>query len=249
MTPELFRAGMHWLEPVRSCIRVVHLNWRGEPLMNPYFEDLLRFYGDDWSATPMHWHTNGLLLTRKRAEQIVAASPPHRLFVSIDGGTRESHERNRGPDTFRPALAGLRNLMKANGRDGPLRVGLYQIDFGVPPEDYDPEFAELAAEAAEWIRVPAVEADGSEGGEPIPHDGACFWAGHALCIDSSGGVSVCVLSRQQLGRVGDLTRDSVFQVLERTAQWRRELTSAGRCGRSQCAGCKKRNGAPFADAA
>jgi MoaA/NifB/PqqE/SkfB family radical SAM enzyme len=244
LAPGLFRDILHWLEPVRPAIRVMHLNWRGEPLMNPHFERLLSIYGGGWESIPLHWHTNGLLLTRRRAGSLVAASPPHRMFVSIDGGTEATHDANRGAGTFRRSLAGLRNLLDVNGETGPLSVGLYQIDFGVPHGSYDPEFLELAGRAREWVRVPAVLADGSEGDDSVPHQGACFWAGYALCIDPTGEVSVCVLARGRLGSLGNIRDDSVLEVIRRASAWRDTLASQGRGAKLQCSGCKKKDGVP-----
>jgi len=230
---------------VRSRIQVAHLNWRGEPLMNPHFEQLLDLYMERWSDVPMHWHTNGLLLTRKRASRIVSASKPHRLFVSIDGGTQELHERNRGRDTFRPALNGLRNLLDENGADGPLQVGLYQIDWGIPDAEYDPEFSQLARRVHEWIRVPPLGEDGTEPGT-ASYRNACFWAGHSLCIDPLGKVSICLLSRGEQSLIGDLSTEPVDSILERAAQWRHELSTRGRQSKSQCSSCRKRDGHAYA---
>ena len=243
-----FHRLIDWLEPVRPQIKVLHLNWLGEPLMNPHFEELLQVHGERVYDIPMHWHTNGTLLTKNRARKIVAASRPHRVFVSIDGGTTATHEKNRGVGTFRRSVVGLRNLLEANEEAGrPLSVGVYQIEFGVPRRDYDPEFAELASRASEWIRVVPLEGDGAEGGAPQACDSACFWAGHALCIDSSGRVAVCVISRGANGTIGHLDRDSVFDVIRRSGEWRAALIREGRQSQSHCSACRKKNGSPFVD--
>lgn len=244
MSPELLSRVLDKLDPVRSRIQVAHLNWRGEPLMNPQFERLLEVYMARWADVPMHWHTNGLLLTRKRARRIIAASQPHRLFVSIDGGTRELHEKNRGEDTFRPALEGLRNLLDENGSDGPLQIGLYQIDWGAPEAEYDEEFLELARRVREWVRVPALGEDGEEpAGSTSTH--ACFWAGHALCIDPQGKVSICLLARGERSVIGHLIEDSLESILTRAMQWRLTLATQGRRAMPQCRDCRKRDGSPF----
>ncbi len=146
--------------------------------------------------------------------------------------------------TFRASLKGLGNLLTANGTGGPLAVGLYQIDFGIARERYDPEFLALAHRCHEWIAVNPVEHDGSEGASPHNFDRACFWAGHALCIDSFGEVSVCVLSNRSSGSLGHIEHDSVFEVIARTTEWRSVLEESGRAARAQCAQCKKMNGGP-----
>lgn len=245
LTPERFNFLIDWLQPVLPRVKVFHLNWQGEPLMNPSFEELLQIFGRRIPDIPMHWHTNGTLLTRKRAQKLVAAAPAHSVFVSIDGGTLESHERNRGPDSFRPSLAGLRNLLEANERAGcPLKVGVYQIELGIAPDDYDAEFRELTARASQWIRVVPLEQDGGEGMHLEEYDRACFWAGHALCIDPAGRVAVCVISRGMEGTVGHIDKDDVFAVIERAREWRAELIEQGRHARRHCRNCRKKNGSP-----
>lgn len=97
-------------------LRMVHLNWRGEPLINPEFPALLECTLSTLQATALHWHTNGTLLTR-RAKEIVAASVSENFaYVSIDGGNQTTHEANRGVATFRRSLAGLRSLIDAESR-------------------------------------------------------------------------------------------------------------------------------------
>lgn len=246
LTPARLDFLIDWLQPVLPRIRVFHLNWRGEPLMNPEFEKLLQIFGRRIPAIPMHWHTNGTLLTKKRAHRLVDSAPAHSVFVSIDGGTLETHERNRGRDSFRPALAGLRNLLEANESAGrPIKVGIYQIELGISPDDYDPEFRELSARASQWIKVLPLEHDGTEGMHVEAYDSACFWAGHALCVDSFGKVAVCVISRGEDGTVGHIDRDDVFAVIERAREWRDDLTHQGRHARRHCRNCRKKNGAPM----
>jgi sulfatase maturation enzyme AslB (radical SAM superfamily) len=245
MSPETLNRILDQLEPVKKSIRVVHLNWRGEPLMNARFEELLQLYFERWPEVPMHWHTNGILLTPRRAERLVGASRPHTLFVSIDGGTEAAHERNRGVGSFRPALKGLRNLIAANGRNGPLRVGVYQIDFGVPASEFDPEFVELAQRAHEWVRFAPLELDGAEAAANEPFDRACFWAGHAMCIDPLGRVSVCLLAKGEYGVLGDLLQDRVENIIDRAQVWRSVLSTHGRSSKSQCSACRKKNGGPL----
>jgi hypothetical protein len=49
----------------------------------------------------------------------------------------------------------------------------------------------------------------------VKTNGACFWAGHALCIAPSGDVSICLLSHCSSGIIGNLVNDRVEDVVAR----------------------------------
>ena len=74
-------------------------NWRGEPLMNKNFPLLLKQLMAEKPNCEVDFHTNATLLTEDRAEAIASVAEDYKIFVSIDGGTRESHEKNRVRET------------------------------------------------------------------------------------------------------------------------------------------------------
>jgi MoaA/NifB/PqqE/SkfB family radical SAM enzyme len=203
------------------------------------------------------------------ASAIVAHSGPQMIYVSIDGGTEALHDTNRGRGTFRSSIAGAWTLLKAReekGRgDGNPRIGVYQLDLGVPAEGYDPEFVELVSAVDEWIRVNPVVSGGADsavemkaevgdgavfshgvgdGEDPLAW-GACFWAGNALCVAPSGDVSVCLLSHHSSGVVGNLLREPAGVVVRRAREFRRRLDEEKRRGVAHCRGCQKSCGDAF----
>jgi sulfatase maturation enzyme AslB (radical SAM superfamily) len=92
-------------------VKTIHLNWRGEPLMNNRFHELLAVTRDIMPDIQLQWHTNGTMLTRKRARQLLEVKHRHKIFVSIDGGNALSHDLNRGEGTFMRTLRGLEILL------------------------------------------------------------------------------------------------------------------------------------------
>lgn len=82
----------------------------GEPLMRRDLEEIAAYARRKGLIVGVN--TNGTLLTAKRAESI--ANVFDTVFVSLDG-FEETHDAIRGEKgTFREALAGLKNLVKAN---------------------------------------------------------------------------------------------------------------------------------------
>ncbi len=270
LSPEDFELILDNVESDPSLeINLVHLNWRGEPLLNPRFTELLDVLGRRERLLPAHWHTNGTILHEKLSEAIVSHSGPQMIYISIDGGNELVHDANRGRGTFRSAIAGAWTLLKAREKsqrqDGNPRIGIYQLEMGEPMERYDPEFLELTSMVDEWIRIDPVVSDGSDtpvelklnadgssdiatrresDADPL-NWGACFWAGNAFCVAPNGDVSVCLLSHSPLGVVGNLLREPARVVIERAQSFRRRLEVEKRRGVQHCKGCQKSCGDAF----
>jgi len=165
-------------------IQKLNFNWRGDPLMNPDFLELLAEVEGRNLHFPMEFHTNGTTLDQQVAGELVAIVKRIQIFVSIDGGTESSHDFNRGAGTYRKALSGLDHLLQERGSGTEPRIGLFQLDLGVAEDQYDPEFLRLAAKVDEWVRIdpihptsgrrihPRVPGSGStRGGESAGHGG------------------------------------------------------------------------------
>jgi hypothetical protein len=76
---------------------------------------------------------------------------------------------------------------------------------------------------------------------PVPK-GACFWAGHTLCLAPDGQVSICVISHGRAGIVGNLFTESPEQVVERALAFRARLDAESRACVGHCASCRKPEG-------
>lgn len=263
LTPETLRLMLTKLQDSSSiAVQSIHLNWRGEPLMNPHFAKLLRVVSEVMPAVKLQWHTNGTMLTQKRAREILAVGFPHKIFVSIDGGNALSHDLNRGAGTFEKALRGLSTLLDlARGHDD-LTIGVYQIDLGEPIEQYDPRFRALLERVDQHVRVKPLLPGGAEQavtdvqhlrsdddlgrmlaeeilpGAPVPQ-APCFWAGRVFCIAPTGDVSICVISHGPSGIIGNLLEDNVDRVLAGGLAFRCGLADNGRQSTAHCRSCRK----------
>jgi MoaA/NifB/PqqE/SkfB family radical SAM enzyme len=135
------------------ALQKLNFNWRGDPLMNPDFVSLLRELENRRLAFPVEFHTNGTTIDEQTADQLVQTADRTQIFVSIDGGNETSHDFNRGDGTFRAAVGGLCRLLEARGERPTPRIGLFQLDLGVPEAAYDAEFAGVAERVDEWVRI------------------------------------------------------------------------------------------------
>jgi sulfatase maturation enzyme AslB (radical SAM superfamily) len=268
LTPKMLESILAAIAESRTAApRELTFNWRGEPLMNKDFETLLAILRDRGPDCPRQFHSNAMLFSRRRAAAIAANAGEMRIFLSIDGGTPESHDANRGAGTFSRALRGARELLRAREVNPALQVILYQLDLGVPVEDYDAEFLALAEACDDWQRVSPVVEGGEEGAAAKPslvslaalnknargseprtapvstnHLRSCFWAGNSLNIAPDGTCSICILSSRDDGILGNVLRDGVDELLERAWLWRSRLDTDGRGGVAHCSGCRKCEG-------
>lgn len=269
MTPENLETMLRDMVDSPSIeIQSIHLNWRGEPLMNKRFSDLLRVVSEVTPSVPLQYHTNGTMLTEKRVADVLAVDYPHTIFVSLDGGNRLSHDLNRGEGNFEKTIAGLERLLDRGGGRPGLTIGVYQIDLNEPVEDYDPRFLRLLERVDRYEKVKPLLPGGAEQAvsdvENLQSDGTldrmlseevlphlpvpqlpCFWAGHVFCVAPNGDVSICVISHGAQGIIGNLLTDGVDRVLAGALAFRCNLADRGRSAVKHCSSCRKPAGRIF----
>ena len=247
-----------------AAVQELTFNWRGEPLMNPRFPELLAMVMARRSGFPVQFHTNAMLLTRRLAARVIAAAGDCTIYLSIDGGSRASHEANRGAGTYDRAIAGAWQLLDARGAAPRPRIVLYQLDLRERRAAYDDEFLRLARSVDAWQRVSPILPSGddlalprqpeTDGGAAMVSDwadvppaaqlpaGPCFWAGNAVCVSPAGEAFVCLLGRHGSGRVGNLCSEPLSALVRRARRFRELILAAGRQNVPHCAGCRKCEG-------
>ncbi len=103
----------------------------GEPLLRPDIFDIAR-YGTE-KGLRMVMAPNGTLITQRLAQQMADAGI-QRISVSLDGATRESHDRFRGVDgAFDGALRGIK-LAKDAGIEFQINTTITKTNLKEIPE-------------------------------------------------------------------------------------------------------------------
>jgi hypothetical protein len=243
MRLEVFDAVIQRFRGASAQVVKFHLNWRGEPTSNPHLPDMLaRLASSGWDV---EWHTNGTMLHRKRAVRIVTANPQHSIFVSLDGGNAAAFERNRGPGTWLRALRGLEALLEARGSEPWPRIGIYQLDLGVPRDQYDHRFLSLIDLVDRYVVVKPIDVDGGSIDTVQPRTviptGPCFWLGNALAVDIHGGAWTCLLGSGT--RLGSLLHQDVDDLLSKARALRGRVEAETRAVIPGCSRCRKEEGA------
>ncbi|MFN8343455.1 MAG: SPASM domain-containing protein [Spirosomataceae bacterium] len=266
MTPETLRRILDKIEyQDRFLVQQITFNWRGEPLMNKQYIELLRVFEGRRYIYDLQFHTNATLLTEKTVKSLLSIKVPYTVYLSIDGGSAASHDLHRGLGTFKKAMRGARELLSQRGERKNPTVGLYQLDLLECEENYDPEFISLKSEVDLYQRVRPVLPDGDEevfrtqsttvGGSSLVKEwerksfvkkipqGPCFWAGNSLNITPMGDVYICILSHTTDGLLGNILMDDVEEIVERASNFRRLLENEGRSSVPHCRSCSKGVGA------
>lgn len=238
------------LQAILNCkiaVPKVHLSWKGEPTLNPYFPEILKTF---WKMAPffdIEWHTNATLLTEDYAAKIISAHPRQKIMLSLDGGNKHSYEQNRGHGTWSRALAGSEAILKARKSEPSVSIGVYQLDLGVSPTDYDPRFTVLLNQIDSFEIKKPVRDDGlpldviQPGNVPT---GPCFWVGNAIAIQPNGDVFTCIL--KQGTQIGNILQDSIESLIARAQNLRENISSEGRQNAiyKGCRECFKQEGVP-----
>jgi radical SAM protein with 4Fe4S-binding SPASM domain len=106
-------------------LRRLTLQGLGEPLLSPHLVDMVRHAGRH--GIEVGFNTNGTLLGRQRAEELVEAGLGW-LHVSLDGATAATYEDVRHgtalaprPGQFERVVGNLRSLVTARGQAGGAR--------------------------------------------------------------------------------------------------------------------------------
>ncbi|MFW6374488.1 MAG: radical SAM protein, partial [Thermodesulfobacteriota bacterium] len=124
-------AGLRLLDQIADTGNPIVILTGGEPLLRDDIFEIAR-YGTD-QGLRMVMAVNGTLITEAVADQMKAAGI-QRISVSLDGATREQHDRFRGVDgAFDGALEGLR-LARQAGIEFQINTTITKANLAQMPE-------------------------------------------------------------------------------------------------------------------
>jgi len=101
-------------ECAKYKIPALKLNWRGEPMLNNNFTEMLR-YAKAKGILEVTSLTNGTLMNEDICREIVAAKMDQ-IVVSIDGITKETYEKIRIGADYDVVLNNVKNLLRIRGK-------------------------------------------------------------------------------------------------------------------------------------
>ena len=203
----LYRKIIDDLAAMPEPIKTLRLYKDGEPLLNPWFADMVRYAKAKGQFGQVDTTTNGSLLTHRIIFDLID-SGLDKIFISVPANYDSSyiwpvqhlyeHSRNKNN--------GLRLYVKIIG-DGMSEIEKedFYKDFG---NISDRIFIEHIAPCWPEYDVHGVNKEVGIYGQPIKEVQTCPYIFYSLSINSDGTVSLCFLDRSHAMLLGDLKKES-----------------------------------------
>ncbi|MHB0913134.1 MAG: radical SAM protein [Armatimonadota bacterium] len=227
-------------------VQQFNLFHRGEPLLHPQIGEMVSYASSRGIRTRIN--TNGTLLTKEKAEELVGAGLDM-LSFSFDGYDREMYEANRRGADFDATLGNILSLLRvkrARGSEKPF-VAIELMEISERPR------AEIDIMRREFLRrfegLPLdkfiLRRPHNWGGMLGSAEGkagiACPLLWHALVVFWDGRVFPCPQDFFGVLRIGDVRSESLFDIWngEALRALRAEMRRPGDVMLKPCAECDR----------
>lgn len=216
MKPETFRK---IIDEAKDFANDIYLHHRGEPLTNPDFVEMLSYAKKAGLKT--RFHTNGTLLTREKADQLLSIGP-NLVSFSVDGFDRETYEKVRAGASFEKTIENIRYFAgqkKKLGLDLPYIV-IEKIRFkNASAPAADSQAVTLRKELLDGGVDEIIEKEeyvwaGDNKGIPLPPRtcSCCTFPWYAMVICSDGTVTPCPQDFFARMVMGNVTKQSLREI-------------------------------------
>lgn len=110
----------------------IKLNYRGEPLLNPDIARMVK-YAKQKGILEVQFNTNGVLLDKKKTEQLIDARLD-RIIFSFDGATKKTYEKIRKGSNYDIVVKNIKNLVKIRDKKN-MKRPLVRVQMVKMPEN------------------------------------------------------------------------------------------------------------------
>lgn len=231
------------LQEFPEPVKVLRLYKEGEPLMNKRFADMVRYARASDKIERIDTTTNGVLLTPKTSEAIIAAGIDQ-INISVNGVRSEQFlELVRTKVNFDRFVANIKYLYSIKGD---CEIYIKAIEENLTPDDrklFLDTFGDIADRVffehlfANWPDfesdiIPQETSIGHYGDEVLERS-VCPYIFYSTTINSDGSVSLCVQDWARKLVVGSVEEQSVRDI------WLGQRLNAHRL--AHLSGCRKDN--------
>jgi radical SAM protein with 4Fe4S-binding SPASM domain len=194
-------------ECAANGLPALKLSWRGEPMMNKNFAEMLR-YAKSKGILEVTSLTNATLMDEAMCREIVSGRLDQ-LVISIDGLTKETYEKIRVGADYDVVVNNLRTLLKIRGRSRKPFIRLQYTQSAANRHETQ-GFCDLWGGQVDEITISYCQDFGSpqkNDAEAVPvHDFCCQQPFQRLAIMTDGTVCVCatdVMGALAIGNVNE----------------------------------------------
>ncbi len=203
-------------------IKVLRLYKDGEPLLNPYFADMIKYAKDKGCAERIDTTTNASLLTKKKSAEIIS-SGLDRINISIEGINKEQYKSFSSYDiNFEQLLENIRYFYDNRNQ---CEV-LVKINGDILKEDEKEKFYEIFGDISDNIYIEHVMSCWPEFdlkdikinekagiyGQKIKEVMVCPYVFYSFSINSDGLISLCFLDWSRKLIIGNVNKESVKEI-------------------------------------
>jgi MoaA/NifB/PqqE/SkfB family radical SAM enzyme len=150
MDQERFPTLVEQLQQFPKGIKRVVFSGLGEPLMNPHLPDMIRRVADARIADRIEVITNGLLITKKKADELIRSGLTN-INISIQGTDSDQYVRSCQKAIDYPKL--VENLTYLYQNRGDIKIYIKAIDAALPSKAVQENFIATFGNIADRIFV------------------------------------------------------------------------------------------------
>lgn len=222
MSLDLFKKIISDLNEFPDKIRVLRLYKEGEPLMNRHFSDMVSIARKSGRVEKIDTTTNGVLLTPRNSERIIAAGIDQ-INISVNGlSTEQFMDLVKTKVNFSRYVENIKYLYSIKG-DCTIYIKAIQENL---TKDDQSRFLEIFGDISDRIFFehlfpnwpgfddPIIPKEGKValyGGE-IREQSVCPYIFYSTTVNSDGTVSLCIQDWSRKLVVGDLNNESLIEV-------------------------------------
>lgn len=225
-------------EAAKYHLPSVKFNYRGEPLLHPNIAKMVK-YAKEKGVLEVQFNTNGLLLDKKKAEELIDAGLD-RIIFSFDGATKETYEKIRRGSNYETVINNIKNLVYLRNKKG-LKRPLVRVQMVKMPENESEveDFIKMWFPIANRVAVSVVmDMRGSEGAQTEHFSCPQIWQRLMICWD--GEVRVCCGDWYGKMVLGNVKKTRIYDLWHgKKMNWTRKLHSQGKFNQIPvCARCE-----------
>lgn len=198
-------------------LKSLKLNIRGEPLLHPDLEEMVR-YAKRKGILEVMFNTNATLLYPEKARQLIEAGIDY-IIISIDGATKETYEKIRVGANFERVCSNINFLCDYRSKNR-LKKPLIRLQFVKMKENAHevPLYIEQWKDkvdvmtANDYSKRVSPEIDRTTRPEKAVARANCPHPWRRLSITSSGNVLMCCGDWYEKGVLGNIKTDSLYEI-------------------------------------
>lgn len=130
MKMELFKRIID--EGEKYNLPAIKLNYRGEPLLHPQLEEMIK-YAKDHGVIEVMFNSNGLALNDMRIRKLIDAGL-NRIIFSFDGATKETYEKIRVGSNYDVVVRNIRRFVEIRDEIG-LKIPSIRVQMCAQPNN------------------------------------------------------------------------------------------------------------------